>query len=84
MTTDDTDRGVDLPSSFDKWPRDDQLEYLEHTKKKRELIESAFAIVDLYNETGGSTTPSLSKLDWVELFLRLRELHADSEVDSDG
>lgn len=72
---------IELPSTFDKWPREDQLEYLEHTKKKRELIDSTFFEAGLDNRADGKTNPSLSKLDWVELFLRVRS--ADLEGDDE-
>ena len=70
---------IELPSTFDQWPRDDQLEYLEHTKKKRELIDSTFLVAGLENEAGGKTNPSLSKLDWVQLYLRIRSLSAEGD-----
>lgn len=63
---------IELPSTFDEWPREDQLEYLEHTKTKRELIDSTFSEANLGNRADGKTNPSLSKIDWVELFLRIR------------
>ena len=80
------ERGIELPSTFDEWPREDQLEYLEHTKKKRELIDSTFFEAGLGNEADGKTNPSLSKLDWVELFLRVRSLQpaTDHSEDDDG
>lgn len=71
--------GIELPSTFDEWPREDQLEYLEHTKKKRELIDQTFFEARLDNEADGKTNPSLSKLDWVELFLRVRSLHTTTD-----
>ena len=72
--------GIELPSTFDQWPRDDQLEYLEHTKKKRELIDSTFLEAGLENEASGETNPSLSKLDWVQLYLRVRSLNAGDDL----
>lgn len=71
---DDSGQPFDLPDTFDEWPVEDQKEYLEHTKAKRELIRAVFYEAGLDNEPGGKTNPSLAKLDWVELLLALREL----------
>lgn len=63
--------GFELPESFDKWPEEDRKEYLEHTKSKRELVDSTFHAAGLDKTADGKSNSSMSKRDWVELYLQI-------------
>lgn len=66
---------LELPESFDQWPRDDQIEYLTHTGNKEGLIQYAIdtigADIDIGHRTGG-----LKKGEWAEIVVALEESDA--------
>ena len=62
----------ELPSSFDEWPREDRVEYLTNTRKKRAIAEavlSELAVDDVHVRP--QTT--LKKRDWAKVLLAAME-----------
>lgn len=63
----------DLPESFAEWPREDRVEYLTNTRKKRAIAEAVLAELAV-DDVHVRPQTTLKKRDWAKVYLAALEV----------
>lgn len=62
---------IDLPESFQEWPREDRIEYLSTVGKKEDVMRMALTQVGV--EFNGTNSSGLKRDKWAEILVALLE-----------